>query len=559
MLRSLHIENIAVIRTLELELRDGFTAMTGETGAGKSIIIDSINFLLGNRAARELVRSGESRAVVSAVFDGIDDRLRGELILAGAECEDGEISLERTLTTDGRSVCRVDGRQVTQAVLRRVGRLLVSIHGQNENGKLTDPSAVLEMLDAMAHTEGVLAEYKKLYSELGGVKSEIAGYCRDEKEKNQLRDMLEYQIKDISSLKLKPGEEERLNAEKRRLSGLERIKKQSDIALRAIYSNEKGITASYLLTRAAEALSKLADIYPEYTEYAERLSSCRYEADDIAAEIYARAEEAQSEDPTAAIDAAEARLDAIGKLKRRYGQTVEEIIKYRDDAIKRLAELDGGEDRLIELRERERELSSRLINVGTTLSELRHAAAAQAELGVAESLAFLDMPKVRFAIRLTPLDEPAASGIDRVELLISSNPGEPPMPLSRIASGGELARIMLSLKSVMSGLDGVPTLIYDEVDTGISGKTSRKVGIKLKRSARNAQVLCVTHSAQIASLADTHLLITKRERDGRSESTVEQPDDEGRVDEIARILGGINVTEAQRAAARELIAEGKTL
>ncbi len=559
MLRSLHIENIAVIRTLDLEAGGGFTAMTGETGAGKSIVIDSINFLLCNRTGRELIRTGQTRAVVSAVFDGLEGKKLGELAELGIACENGELCLERTLTADGRSVCRIDGRSVTQAVLRRAGRLLVSIHGQNENQQLTDASAQLSMLDAAAHTEELLEGYGEIYSRLLSVKNEIRGLCRDEKEQNQLRDMLEYQIKDISALKLKPGEEEKLSAEKKRLSSLERIKKYSDTALRAIYSNEKGLTASYMVSRAAEALGKIADVYPEYRGFAERLVSCRYEIDDIAAEVCARAGQNEDGDPTAKIDAIESRLEAISRLKRKYGSTVEEILQFRENAVKRLADLDSGDGRLEELRAREKELASELRASGEALSELRSAAAAGIETRVAESLAFLDMPKVRFRISVTPLDEPSPHGMDRVEFLIATNPGEPLMPLAKIASGGELSRIMLSLKSVLSGIDGVPTLIYDEVDAGISGKTSRKVGIKLKEASRGAQIFCVTHSAQIASLADSHLLISKREHDGRSESTVTCLDEAGRIEETARILGGINVTDAQRLAARELIAEGREL
>lgn len=557
MLRSLHIENIAVIRTLDLDAEGGFTAMTGETGAGKSIIIDSINFLLCNRTGRELVRTGQARACVSAVFDEVGGRIADELAQIGIECENGEISLERTLTADGRSTCRIDGRTVTQAVLKRVGGLFVSIHGQNENLRLTDPATQRAMLDAAAHSGDMLEKYGKIYSDLSGVRAEIKELCRDEKELNQLRDMLEYQIKDIAALKLRPGEEERLMTEKKRLSSIEIIKKQTDVALRAIYGNEKGITASYLLSKAAEALKKISDVYPEYREYAERLESCRYEADDIAAEVYSHIGENDDSDPTAKIDAVESRLEAISRLKRKYGSTVEEVIAFRDEAEAKLRALDGSSDRMDELRRREEELDSELRKVGAALGELRRAAAAGIETRVADSLAFLDMPKVRFAITVRPLDEPAPHGLDRVEFLIATNPGEPPRPLSKIASGGELSRIMLSLKSVLSGLDGVPTLIYDEVDAGISGKTSRKVGIKLKEAARGTQIFCVTHSAQIASLADTHLLISKTERDGRSESTVSRLDEAGRVEETARILGGINVTDVQRLAARELIAEGR--
>lgn len=560
MLSSLHIDNMAVIKSLELAPGDGFTVMTGETGAGKSIIIDSINFLLCHRIVRDLIRTGEQKAAVSALFTGIDPRMQTLLSELGVSAENGELCLERSLSADGKSVCRIDGRTVSQQLLRSAGQLLISIHGQNDSQKLASPLARLSVIDTLAHSSALTDEYSALYAAWNETRARIEDLKRNEKEKYQLRDMLEYQIRDIASYKLKSGEEEALLEEQKKLESLERIKKQTDIALRALYKNEKGITASYLAERAGDALSRISDVIPEYGPLSDRLRACRYELDDIADEISARAFDiTDGEDPGKRLDKIGARLESFKKLKKKYAPTIEEIIAYAAQAEAKLAELDNAESIMEELSLLEQQQLASLRRAADALSEVRRSAADSVEKEISETLKYLDMPKVRFAFSMTRTSQPRPDGQDLVDFMLSANAGEPMQPLEKTASGGELSRVMLAIKCAVSGADGIPTIIFDEIDTGISGSTSRKVGIKLKQASRSAQVLCVTHSAQIASLGDLHLRISKSEVDGRTQTALSVLDEDGRIEETARILGGIRITDAQRQAAIDMINEGKNI
>lgn len=560
MLSSLHIDNMAVIKSLELAPGAGFTVMTGETGAGKSIIIDSINFLLCHRIVRDLIRTGEQKAAVSALFTGIDPRMQTLLSELGVSAENGELCLERSLSADGKSVCRIDGRTVSQQLLRSAGQLLISIHGQNDSQKLASPLARLSVIDTLAHSSALTDEYSALYAAWNETRARIEDLKRSEKEKYQLRDMLEYQIRDIASYKLKSGEEEALLEEQKKLESLERIKKQTDIALRALYKNEKGITASYLTERAGDALSRISDVIPEYGPLSDRLRACRYELDDIADEISARAFDiTDGEDPGKRLDKIGARLESFKKLKKKYAPTIEEIIAYAAQAEAKLAELDNAESIMEELSLLEQQQLASLRRAADALSEVRRNAADSVEKEISETLKYLDMPKVRFAISMTRTSQPRPDGQDLVDFMLSANAGEPMQPLEKTASGGELSRVMLAIKCAVSGADGIPTIIFDEIDTGISGSTSRKVGIKLKQASRSAQVLCVTHSAQIASLGDLHLRISKSEVDGRTQTALSVLDEDGRIEETARILGGIRITDAQRQAAIDMINEGKNI
>ncbi len=559
MLRSLHIENMAVVRRLEFDFSNGFTVLTGETGAGKSVITDSINFLICNKITRDLIRTGEKRAYVSAVFGDLSEKTVRALCELGFDIADNEITLERSLSSDGRSACRIDCRGVTQQIMRKVGALLITIHGQKDTFRLSDESEMIDLIDTFAKTEDALQPYKDLYSSWSGVKSDIASLKKDSAELSRLQDMLQFQIKEITAAKLVDGEEEALASERVKLQSAERIKKHTDAAARTLYANEKGITASSLALHAAEALAKITDVVPELNELSSRLRSCTYELDDIASEL--REIVAQSElsaDPAKRLDEIEYRLALITRLKRKYGSTVREIIEFGKNASAELDKLESSDLRMEELTAHELELRSQLTEAASFITEKRRTAAVQIEREVSESLHFLDMPKTRFAVSVTDNDGFTENGKDKIDFLISVNTGEPLMPLSRTASGGELSRVMLALKCAVAGADSTDTLIFDEVDTGISGKTSRKVGIKLKQAARSAQVLSVTHSAQIASLAHHHLLVSKRDVNGRAETTLLELDGEGRIDETARILGGINISESQRLAAIDMINEGKT-
>lgn len=551
---------MAVIKSLDLEPSEGFTVLTGETGAGKSIIIDSINFLLCNKLQRDLIRTGEKTATVRATFSALDEKSAKLLTDLGFPPSDGEITLQRTMSADGKGSARIDGHAVSQQILRSAGQALISIHGQNDSQKLASPAARLSIIDTLAHSGEVFARYSEAYAAWSATVSRIDALKRSENEKYQLRDMLEYQIKDISSYKLRAGEEEALLAEEKQLESLERIKKQSDIALRALYQNEKGITASYLADRAADALTKISDVIPEYGGLADRLRACRFELDDIADEISARTVAGtDGEDPSRRLDKIGSRLESLKKLKRKYAPTVEEILDFCENAKARLAEIDDSENIIEDLAALEKEQFAVLRKAADELTAVRTRAARSVEEEICETLKYLDMPKVRFAISMTKTPLPRADGQDNVDFMLAANAGEPMLPLEKTASGGELSRVMLAVKSAVAGADGIPTVIFDEIDTGISGRTSRKVGIKLKEAARSAQVLCVTHSAQIASLGHAHLRISKAESEGRTQTSLTVLDEQGRIEEIARILGGIHVTEAQRQAAVDMITEGYSI
>ena len=554
MIQGLNIENIAVVKSLDLDFENGFCVLTGETGAGKSIIIDSLNLLLGCRADKELIRRGESSAQVSALFTDISKESRELLCELGFECEEGEVCLARNISADGKSVARVNGKSVTVSVLKEISSTLFNIHGQNDNQQLMHTANHIRILDRFADNSELLQKYSLLYKEMLHLKMQIDSIKSDSMEKNRLREMLSFQIEDIDAAKLKNGEEEKLLDEEKRLLGLERVNKCVSLVKRAVLGSEKGAGASYLCDRASSALSQIADAFPEANDLAARLESIKYELDDIAAST-AELSMLGDEDPAARLDKIGARLEVISKLKRKYGHTVSDILEFRENAAKRLDEIDNSELISQELEDKLAAAEKGAMELAKRLGEVRRASAKQLTEKVTDSLEFLDMPKVKFEVCVADDTDFNANGRDKVEFLIATNAGEPLMPMIKIASGGELARIMLSLRSVLNDCDGMQTVIFDEIDTGISGKTSRKVGIKLHSIAKRAQVICVTHSAQIASLADEHLLISKSEIDGRVETSLKKLDKKERIEEIARILGGINITEAQRAAACEMIEE----
>ena len=554
MILSLHIENIAVVKSLDIDLGGGFTAMTGETGAGKSIIVDCLGVLGGARADKDMIRRGESAGEVSAVFGGINQRAKDIISELGFSTEDDTVMLSRTVFADAPAKARLNGRAITNSVLREISAALFNIHGQNDNQRLLNRENHLALLDTYAGCEGIVEEYSEIYKAVLHTRCRLDALSRDVMENNRMREMLRYQIEDIAALKLKEGEEEALIAESKRLQSAERIKKSCSLVERAVNGGDKGAGAIYLVDRAQSALLQISDAIPEAKALAERMGDVRYELEDICATMCDISGVAD-EDPTARIDKIEGRLDAISKLKRKYGSTVEEILKFKADAEARLDMIENSEEQTEILTRELKELEAKARDKALEIREIRARAAESLTARVVENLVFLDMPKVRFRIALEPTAELTARGLDAAEFLISANPGEPLMPMIKIASGGELARIMLSLKSVLNECDGIDTAIFDEIDTGISGKTSRKVGIKLREISAGTQVLCVTHSAQIASLATSHLFISKSEQDGRTCTAVTELDEAGRIEEIARILGGIEVSDTQRQAAREMIYE----
>ena len=555
MLTSLHIENIAVIRQADLDLSRGFSALTGETGAGKSMIVDSINLLLGNRATKEIIRSGETSAMVSAVFEELSGSVVDSIQNMGFDVEDASVMLTRTITTDGRSQTRLNGRVITQAMQKEIARLLISIQGQADSQTLLQKSHHRELLDAYGTSKDALADYRTTFEELKKCRKEVDSLSQDSAEKLRLSEMLKYQIEDIDAMKLKDGEEEALIKERDRLSNLERINKQTNTICRLLRDSEKG-NAYDVIRRAETVLESLNGLIDDADSLSSRLSFAASEIEDVAETVRSYMDD-DREDPTARIDRIESRLEGIAKLKRKYGIDVAAVLAFRADAAARLDALETSDERLSVLQKQVALLTKTAESKAAVLRQKRKEAAKVIVKQVTESLAFLDMPKVRFEIAINPC-ELCEHGSDDIEFLIATNPGEPLLPLSKIASGGELSRMMLALRSVLNDHDGVDTVIFDEIDTGVSGKTSRKIGIKLKETAKTGtQVLCVTHSAQIASLADNHYRITKHERGGRAETDVQLLNADERVDEIARILGSIEPTAAQRNAAREMIEEYK--
>ena len=561
MLLSLHIENIAVIKSVDFDFTPGFMVLTGETGAGKSIVIDSINLLIGGKGDRELIRHGEPYAMVSGLFGDLSEYTVERLSDLGIQVpEDGTILVQRTLLSDGKNKIMINGRSVSLAVLKNVMPYLVSIHGQSDTASLFDSKKHVELIDVYAGCEGLLEEYRAAYSSLEAIRREKNELIRKSREGERMKEILEYQIKDIDSAALHAGEEEELVDKKVKLKNSEKITKNSEFVFKALRGSERGSVA-YLLDRSITALSQISDVVPDFAEYSERLRDMLYQIEDVAEEVYAVLSDID-DDPTSTLNDIESRLDKISKLKRKYGITVEEILSFRDNAFKEYEALENSDEMIKRLSEQERDAYNKALALADKLHGIRCSAAKSLEEKVKETLEFLDMPKVVFFASIKESFNSGEKllnkdGSDSVEFYISANRGAEPQPLSKIASGGEMSRIMLALKSVIADRDGIPTVIYDEIDAGVSGKTARKIGIKMLGLSRNTQLFCVTHSAQIASLGDVHFLISKGDVNGATETSVTQLDEVGRVAELSRILGGIDVTDSQRAAARDMLAEKK--
>ena len=557
MLLSLHIENIAVIRRADLDFSRGFTALTGETGAGKSIIIDSINLLLGAKADRELIRSGESYCAVSGLFSELSVKTHEAIAEAGLPMdEEGQLLIQRTVSVDGRSTVRINGRAVNLSVLKGIASGLIGIHGQSDTGALLEPSRHLELVDIYSDNAALLEKYKILYARLEGIRHKIEQIRAKESERERLKEILEYQIKDIDAYGLHDGEEEELVERKVQIKNSERIAKNSEFIYKALRGSEKG-SVSYLLDRCATALDQLRGVVGQFDGYAERIRDVLSVTDDIAEEVYAVLEDMES-DPTEKLNQIESRLDKISKLKRKYGLTVADVLAFRDRAEAELNTLENSEELLATLEKEERVAYDEALAIANELHSIRVTMAKDLEERVKTTLEFLDMPKVTFFASINEEFDGerkilGPSGSDSLEFFISANRGAEAQSIAKIASGGELARIMLALKSVIADKDRTETVIFDEIDAGVSGKTARKIGIKMRELAENMQLLCVTHSAQIASVADEHFLISKSDIDGVTETAVNALDYDGRVAELSRILGGINVTDAQREAAVDML------
>ena len=552
MLARLHIENAAVIEKADLELVPGFNVLTGETGAGKSILIDSINLVLGERVSRDIVRAGAQSALVSALFTDVSPAVCEAVEALGFSCEDGALLLQRELSADGRGSARVSGRPATASILREIGRLLVNTHGQHDNQALLDPEWHLRYLDRFGAAGEKLAEYREAYAGQQRVRAEIAKLDTDEAEKARRADLLAYQLEEIDAAELSPGEDEELAARKTRVQNSEKIATAVAEAYEALTGGDDSSGARGLLEEAADSLERAAAWFPELAKLAERLRDTAAEAEDCAETLRDTAE--QTEFDPAELENIEERLDVLYRLKRKYGASVEEILAYAQKAREELETIEHADETLQRLQNELSTLQKRVKKLADGLTELRLSAAKGLEERISGELAFLDMPGTRFAVQFTPLPEPGPNGGEHVEFLIAANPGSPPRPLARIASGGELSRVMLAIKNALADNDEIETAIFDEIDAGVSGRAAQKIGKKLREVSMGRQVVCVTHLAQIASQAHRHILIEKRSTDNNTYTSLTTLDFDGRRRELARIIGGADITPVTLETAGEMLA-----
>ena len=547
MLSLLHIENIAVIECADISFDRGFNVLTGETGAGKSIVIDAISAILGERAYRDMIRTGTERASVRAVFTEVPEF--PWFAENGVEY-DPETVISREIHLDGKNICRVNGTLVNVSCLHKLGIQLINIHGQHDSAALFDEENHLAFLDAFADNGKLRASYEERYEAVAKLRREISSLTMDEGEKLRRMENLKYQIAEIEKAELEPGEDDRLEERRKVLQNAEKLSNGMETAVECLYGGEDSDGASGLLAQAEYALARLSRFSDSFAALHDRVSDLMYQVQDAAEEVRdARDSLSYSAEE---LEQIESRLDVIHKLRRKYGTTCEDILEYLDKAKKELDEIEFADDKLERLKRNLKKAEKEAWDAAGVLRENRQQAADTMSKRILSELAQLDMPRVQFACRFTET-ELTANGADAVAFYMSANAGEALKPLSRVASGGELARIMLAMKNVLAEKDQVATLIFDEVDTGVSGRAAQKVAEKLRSVAVHKQVLCVTHLPQLAALANTHLLIAKSERDGRTYTSVTPLDLEGRKRELARIIGGANITETTLKSAEEML------
>ena len=550
MLSVLHIEQIAVIEEADIVFDRGFNVLTGETGAGKSIVIDAISAILGERAYRDMIRTGAAKASVRAVFRAVP-RLSW-FADNGIDYEE-ELLIQRDIFLDGRNVCRVNGQPVSVSVLRRLGLQLINIHGQRDSQQLFDEGYHLQYLDAYVGNQELLADYSGKYQAGTGLQQQIRRLTMDEGEKLRKMEALRFQIEEISRAGLKAGEEEGLEARRRLLQNAEKLSQGLDDAVAGLYGDEDSDGAAALLTQAERALAKLLRFDDSLGPLHSRVADLMYQTQDVAEELQDRRRALDYSGGE--LEAIESRLDTIHRLRRKYGRDTREILAYLDKAQGELDEIQFADDQLVRLQEKLKQAEAEAWAAAEALRQARQAGAVELARRIQEELRQLDMPRAQFqcVFTETPL---TPTGADGVAFAMSANVGEAMKPLNKVASGGELARIMLALKNVLAQQDQVDTLIFDEVDTGVSGRAAQKVAEKLRSVAKTKQVLCVTHLPQIAALADTHLRIAKGERDGRTYTTVTPLDWSGRQQELARIIGGAEITQTTLDSAGEMLLAG---
>ena len=548
MLRLLHIANIAVIEQAEIAFDRGFNVLTGETGAGKSIVIDAISAILGERTYRDVIRTGADRAFVSAVFDGVPDL--PWFAENRVEYDPSELLVQREVYADGKNVCRVNGRPVTVAILKKLGGQLVNIHGQHDSQQLFDETKHLSYLDLFARNEAERTAYAACYERVLSLRREQERLTLDEGEKLRRVEALQYQLEEIGRAALQPGEDEQLENRRKLLQNAEKLSEALAAAAMALSGGEDASGAVDLVGEADHALARIARYDEGLAALGDRLSNLQYELEDVAGELRDHLDQMAYSGEE--LEQIESRLDVIHRLKRKYGGSVEEILQYAEKAQRELDEITFSEERLAQLEKELAAVTAEAKAAGLLLRATRQTAARAMETRLSQELAALDMPRAQFLCQLEETDL-TPDGLDSLRFLMTANVGEALKPLSKVASGGELARIMLAIKNVLAEQDRVGTLIFDEVDAGVSGRAAQKVAEKLRAVSKNKQVLCVTHLPQIAAAADVHLLIAKTEREGRTYTQVTALDRPGRTREIARIIGGAEITETTLRSAGEML------
>ena len=552
MLELLHIENIAIIEAADIEFAPGFNALTGETGAGKSIVIDSLSAVLGQRTSRELIRTGAEKAFVSAAFSGMAPELTEEL---GIQPEaDGTLLLQREIQTDGKNVCRVNGRPVTVGQLRALGARLLNIHGQHDGQQLLDEEQHIVYLDSFGRVEILINTYAEKYKHFTDIRRQIVALQMDEAEKARRVDTLQYQIEELRRAKLKSGEEEELTARRGMLRNAEKFLGAVAGADYALNGDDSGGGALSALRQAQDALGGVRHLDDAFGQLYERLGEAYSEVYDIAATVEDKRGELDVS--PGELDRVESRMDLLYRLKKKYGATVEDMLDYQARCEAELAQIEDAGDTLARLEQALSRAEKEARQVAQALSDARKAAADRLTSQILAELQQLDMGKIRFAVDFAekPLD---SDGMDTVRFLMSANVGEELRPIHKIASGGELARIMLAMKNVLSEQDHVGTMVFDEVDTGVSGRAAQKVAEKMARISRRKQVLCVTHLPQLAAMADTHFSVEKGERGGRTYTEVRRLDREQRRRELARLTGGSHVSQTMLDGAEELLVQAE--
>lgn len=547
MLTSLKIENVAIIESAAIEFGCGLNVLTGETGAGKSIVIDSINAILGERTSRDIIRTGAQSAKVYAVFEDVNAKVRKFLDENGIDCEDGVLIINRTLSREGKNVCRLNGTPVTVSMLREIGSELIDIHGQHDNQALLSPEKHCSFVDSFAGNAEIIADYREKYGRLCEVRSKLKKLTTDESSKSQRIDFLTYQIDELEKAEITPGERDELKARKTLINNSQKVIESLNVAYEALKADGAGID---MITDAESEISDASAYMETLGEASEKITDIRYELEDIAETVRDAMSEVDFDQSE--LEEIDERLDLLYRLSKKYGNTEEEMLEYLEKAKTELDNIAFSEEKVKELQKQEKEALAETEAAAKKLTESRKTAGEKLSEAICSELEFLDMPNVRFVVKCDDIGL-TENGKDEIEFLISANVGEEPKPLAKIASGGELSRIMLAIKNVLAEADGVDTMIFDEIDTGVSGRAAQKIAMKLRSASKGRQVICVTHLAQIAAQGDVHLYISKSVSDGKTYTNIKSLIEEDRVAEIARIMGGMEITKLQLESAREML------